>query len=110
MTTSFSQSSLLGHPTEQNEPVFQAPWEARAFALVNQLSAHEHCSWSEWTDYLSSEIAITEQESPGEKTYYEQWVSACEKLLTAKGLLEPGAVEQRIAELLADREMEHMHE
>lgn len=109
MTTSSSQSPLPGQPTQQDELVFQAPWEARAFAIVNQLAATEHCSWSEWTDFLVKEIAVTEQEAPDTKTYYEQWVNACEKLLAAKGLLEPGSVQQRIAELLAERELEHKH-
>ncbi|MDX2212400.1 MAG: nitrile hydratase accessory protein [Oculatellaceae cyanobacterium bins.114] len=102
-------SSISGLPTDQDELVFQAPWEARAFAIVNQLVASEHYSWSEWTDYLVSEIAATEKESPGTKTYYEQWVSACEKLLTAKGLLEPELIRYKIAELLAERESDHKH-
>lgn len=108
MTTSSSQFPLPGQSTQQDEPVFQAPWEARAFAIVNQLAATEHYSWSEWTDFLVKEIAVTEQEA-GAQTYYEQWVNACEKLLTAKGLLEPGSVQQKIAELLAERELEHKH-
>ncbi|MBE9077770.1 nitrile hydratase accessory protein [Romeria aff. gracilis LEGE 07310] len=95
--------------TEAEEPVFQAPWQAHAFALVNQLTAAKQCSWAEWTDYLANEISATEQVSPGSKSYYEQWVGACEKLLVAKGLLDPTAIDQKMTDLLAEREGEHQH-
>lgn len=91
----------------QDEPLFQAPWEARAFALVHQLSADHYYSWPEWTHYLVHEISATEQVCPGEKTYYEQWLNAYEKLLTDKGLLTPAAIQHKIAELLSEREAEH---
>lgn len=77
------------------EPVFKAPWEATAFAIVNQLATLEHCTWPEWTEYLAAAIATTEQENPGAMTYYEQWVMACEKLLADKGLLDEQAIEQK---------------
>lgn len=96
-----------GLSVEAHEPVFQAPWEARAFAIVNHLATSEHYSWSEWTDYLVHEISVTEQTSPGSKTYYEQWVDACEKLLMAKGLLDSVLIDQKISELLAEREADH---
>lgn len=107
MPSPSSQSFLPEFLSEDNEPTFQAPWEARAFAIVNQLTASEHCTRSEWTDYLANEISATERDSPGTKTYYEQWVSACEKLLTTKGLLEPESIQHKIAELLAERKAEH---
>lgn len=95
---------------DQGELVFQAPWEAHAFALVNQLAAANYCSWSEWTEYLVNEIFTVERESPGSKTYYEQWVAACEKLLIEKNLLEPEVIQAKIAELLAAQQTEqHPH-
>jgi nitrile hydratase accessory protein len=96
-------------PHEDQEPVFNAPWEAKAFAIVNQLAALEHCTWPEWTQYLSSEIAATETADPGSVTYYEQWVMACEKLLADKGLLDTQAIDQKIHELVAEQEVEHRH-
>jgi len=96
-------------PTPQDEPLFQAPWEARAFAIVNQMSTDNYYSWSEWTHYLVNEISASEQISLGKKTYYEKWLSACEKLLTDKGLLTPEAIQNRVAELLSEREAEHKH-
>ena len=96
-------------PNEEHETVFNTPWEAKAFAIVNQLAALEHCTWPEWTQYLSSEIAATEKEAPGSTTYYEQWVMACEKLLSDKGLLDAQAIGKRIEELVAEQETEHHH-
>jgi len=110
MTTAPSNPTpILGLPTEADEPVFQAPWQAHAFAIVNQLAAAEHYSWAEWTDYLANEISATEQVSPESKSYYEQWVRACEKLLTAKGLLDPVTIDQKMADLLAECEGEPRH-
>lgn len=100
---------IPGLPTEADEPVFQAPWQAHAFAIVNQLAAAEHYSWAEWTDFLANEVSAAEQTSPASKSYYEQWVRACEKLLTAKGLLDPASIDQKMAELLAEHEGEHRH-
>ncbi len=96
-------------PIDSEEPVFQAPWEAHAFAIVNQLAAANHYSWAEWTNYLVNEISAVEREAPGTKTYYEQWVAACEKLLIEKGLLEPEAVQQKISELQSTQATEHPH-
>lgn len=99
-------------PTALNqaqEPVFNTPWEATAFAIVNQLANLEHFTWPEWTQYLSSAIAATEKEAPGSTTYYEQWVMACEQLLADKGLLNAQAIDQKIDELVAAQATEHSH-
>jgi len=107
--TNASSSPLPESLIEQPELVFQAPWEARAFALVNYLAASEHYDWSEWTNYLSREIAAAEPNSADATSYYEQWVNACEKLLTVKGLLEPESLQRKIAELASEHEAKHQH-
>lgn len=68
---------------------FSQPWEARAFAIVVELSQAGHFSWGDWVDHFSEEVAAaTAVEAAGgaPKTYYEQWLAAAEKLLVAKGL------------------------
>jgi nitrile hydratase accessory protein len=92
-------------PQTDHEPVFNAPWEARAFAMVNQLAADHHCTWAEWTEYLVSVMA--EAASSEATTDYQHWVLACEKLLADKGLLAAQAIDQRIDALIAEREAEH---
>ncbi|MBW4529035.1 MAG: nitrile hydratase accessory protein [Phormidium tanganyikae FI6-MK23] len=101
------QSSAFELVNDQNEIVFQAPWQAHAFALVNQLAAAHYCTWSEWTNYLVNEISAAEREASGTEAYYEQWVYACEKLLIEKQLLEPEAIQTRLIELLSAQEADH---
>ena len=107
-TQDFSPTtSCPGISDEDQGPIFTGPWEARAFAIVNQLATLEHCTWPEWTQYLLSQIATTEKEAPGSITYYEQWVMACEKLLADKGLMDTQAIDKRIDEIVAEQEIEH---
>ncbi|NMF85038.1 nitrile hydratase accessory protein [Nodosilinea sp. P-1105] len=105
----FSSSASYPMSNLDKEPVFKTPWEARAFAIVNQLATLEHCTWPEWTQYLSSEIKATEQVNHDTDTYYEQWVGACEKLLVDKGLLDIQAIHTKINELRAEQKLEHGH-
>lgn len=69
-------------------PVFQAPWQAAAFAMTVRLHEHGHFTWPEWTDQLSSEIARAKQRGEADlgDSYYEHWLSALEKMVVAKGL------------------------
>ena len=105
MTTSPNDNFSLSDPLPtENEPVFQAPWEARAFAMVNQLANSQEYSWAEWTEQFAKEISIAENEPTDTSSYYERWVRACEKLLITKGILDSLTIEQRIEELLIERE------
>lgn len=105
-----SNSPLADPSQKDGEPVFQAPWEARAFAIVNQLAQAQEYSWSEWTEHFAREISAAEHEPTDTSSYYERWVRACEKVLIAKGILNPLAIEQRIKEFLIEREATIDHE
>lgn len=109
LSSSPNPSTLAEHSDEDSEPVFQAPWEARAFALVNQLTTEQVYSWSEWTDRFVEEISAAEAESSNNSSYYERWVQACEKLLLSKGILDIDSIEQRIKDLLIEQENKHDH-
>ncbi|WOD39615.1 nitrile hydratase accessory protein [Nodosilinea sp. E11] len=98
-----------GFSPDDQTLVFNAPWEAKAFAIVNHLATDQHCTWSEWTEYLVNEISTTDQEAPGSVTYYEQWVIACEKMLMAKGLIDAQGINSKLDELAAEREANHHH-
>ncbi len=68
---------------------FAEPWEARAFAIIVKLAQAGYFSWSEWVECFSQEVAAaTTVEAAGgqPKTYYEQWLSAAETLVTDKGV------------------------
>lgn len=94
-------------PQDGDGPVFREPWEAQAFAMVLHLYEHGHFSWTEWVRLLSAEIA--EAKARGEAdlgtTYYRHWLSALEKIVTAKELSAPlELAERRAAWARADHE------
>jgi nitrile hydratase accessory protein len=71
------------------EPVFNEPWEARAFALIVAMSQAGHFTWGQWVESLANEIAQAKAiEAAGGKpaSYYEQWQAAAEKLMIDKGM------------------------
>ena len=110
MSLQFPQEPLPdGLSDASPERVFQAPWEATAFAIVNQLASDRRYSWAEWVNQFTQEIAIAESDANDTRTYYERWVDACEKLLIDKGILEAQAIHQKIAELIHERETDHHH-
>ncbi|MDW6020680.1 nitrile hydratase accessory protein [Mesorhizobium sp. BAC0120] len=68
-----------------DDPVFSEPWQAQAFALVVALHERGLFTWSEWAEALSSELK-TPGAAPDGSDYYEHWLKALEKLLSAKGV------------------------
>jgi nitrile hydratase accessory protein len=79
-----------------NEPehTFAEPWQAQAFALAVRLSQEGHFTWKEWTETLAAEIAAASRrgEQDDGTRYYEHWLAALEKIVKAKGLLDPQAM------------------
>ena len=80
--------SLPAQPKDESGPIFNAPWEAQAFALVLALHKAGQFSWSEWTKYLSEEIKLAQKTGDLEfgNTYYQYWLRALEKIILAKAL------------------------
>jgi len=78
-------------------PVFAEPWEAQAFALAVKLSERGYFTWKEWTDALADELkgAAARGEPDDGSRYYHYWLSALERLVTAKGLTDRGALVAR---------------
>jgi hypothetical protein len=50
------QVKALALPCDETTPVFAAPWEASAFAMVLALHRTGHFEWREWVELLSQEI------------------------------------------------------
>lgn len=72
------------------ELVFAAPWEARVFALTQQLAEVGAVSRTDWTNALSLEIAGGEDED-----YYSCWLAALEGVLVEHSLLSRDELEGR---------------
>jgi nitrile hydratase accessory protein len=79
------------------DPVFNAPWEAQAFAMAVALHERGAFTWHEWAETLAGVIA--EVKARGERDtgeqYYEHWLAALERLAARKALVTPELLEER---------------
>ncbi|MBI5260219.1 MAG: nitrile hydratase accessory protein [Bradyrhizobium sp.] len=75
-------------PKDADGPVFNAPWEAHAFALAVTLHERGLFTWPEWTVALGEEIARAQAAGDPDtgETYYLHWLATLEKLVAAKGV------------------------
>jgi nitrile hydratase accessory protein len=85
---------LPGLPKDAEGPVFAEPWQAQAFALALQLHAEGAFTWSEWAETLSEELKAAGPGDDGSR-YYEHWLAALERLVTAKRLAAADALAAR---------------
>ena len=65
-----------------DEPVFPAPWAARAFALAVALNERGLFTWSEWAEALGAAL----RDAPGSdpEAYWRCWLAALEDMLRRK--------------------------
>jgi nitrile hydratase accessory protein len=70
--------------------VFAEPWQAQAFALAVRLSEQGYFTWKEWSGALADEL-----KTEATRAYYEHWLAALERLVTAKGLTNEAALLER---------------
>lgn len=70
-------------PRDDLGPVFSAPWQARAFAIVVALAQDGRFEWPEFQSRLIVRIG---QGDGDPAHYYEHWLAAAEDLLAAKGM------------------------
>ena len=71
-------------PRKNGELVFEMPWESRAFGLAVSLSDAGIVDWPEFREALVSAIRESENQKDG-RSYYEQWLSALEKVARERG-------------------------
>lgn len=84
-------------PRRNGELVFQEPWEGRAFGLAVTLRDQGLLSWDAFRDRLIAAIAEadcrpTTGERPG---YYDNWLTALERLLVAERVLTMEEIDAR---------------
>jgi nitrile hydratase accessory protein len=79
-------------PREGDTPVFSAPWQARAFALVLSLRDGGVFTWDEWAQALAASIRTAQEAGDPDtgETYYLHWLAALERLLVQKGITGKG--------------------
>jgi nitrile hydratase accessory protein len=79
---------LPGLPRDSAGPVFGAPWQAHAFALVLALHERGLFTWPEWAAALAGAIQRADgggAPDTGER-YYDHWLEALESLVLSRGL------------------------
>lgn len=96
----------LDLPRHNGELVFAAPWEARAFGLAVALSERGLYAWKEFSQALAAQTATAVQQGEAE-VYYERWLESLEHLALKKGLVQPGELETRMAQLAAQDDHPH---
>jgi nitrile hydratase accessory protein len=82
--------NLQGLPCDKEGPVFDEPWQAKAFALAVRLSEAGYFSWAEWTAFLSQEIRSAGERGDPDlgSSYYHHWLRALERLCETKGFVK----------------------
>ncbi|HEX5368427.1 MAG TPA: nitrile hydratase accessory protein [Dehalococcoidia bacterium] len=98
-------------PRSNGELVFEAPWEGRAFGIGVELNETGHYPWRAFRDGLVKEIEANQAGGPT-SSYYELWLTALEKLLLDKGVLNREELEERTAEYASgarDDDWDHDH-
>ena len=78
-----SLRELPGIPLEADSPVFNEPWEARAFALALALHERGLFTWPQWAAALSRQITAAHAAGDADRgdTYYQHWLRALESLV-----------------------------
>lgn len=89
--------AAVGLPRDEEGPVFDKPWQAKAFSLIVHLHRAGLFPWAEWVRTFSEAIKAAPAQ-PGESVndaYYRQWATAMENMITALHLTAPDDVAQR---------------
>ena len=83
-------------PRDADGPVFQAPWQAQAFAMTLSLYERGVFTWPEWADALARRIAQAQREGDADlgDTYYVHWLAALEDLVAHKAVASPGELQR----------------
>ncbi|MDE2806050.1 MAG: nitrile hydratase accessory protein [Gemmatimonadota bacterium] len=84
-------------PRDEEGPVFEAPWQAQAFALAVKLSELGHFSWKTWARALADEISAADARGDPDdgSRYYHHWVAALERLVAGRDLIDLAAMTER---------------
>lgn len=77
------------------ERPFDAPWQARAFAMVVDLHARGAFTWQDWADALATSISVDPS-----RPYYESWLDALQALMILGDVLTPDSIDAKQREWL----------
>lgn len=100
--------AALEQARPQHSQLFQAPWQARIFALIVEAVKEGHFPWTDFQTRLVA--ALARDDDPGhcasdahiERHYFDAWLIAAEETLQALGLIAAGDVERQIETVRAE--------
>lgn len=79
-------------------PTFEAPWQARAFAIAVAYCAERGHDFAAFQDHLIQQLSAADTDdllADVEGGYYECWLAGLETFLVEEGALEPAAIDDR---------------
>jgi nitrile hydratase accessory protein len=85
-------------PRRNGEPVFDAPWQSRAFGMVVTMHQQGVFPWSAFKTLLIEEVGKADGDGTG--GYYDHWVAAFQRLLAELEVLTPEQMDTRAGEFL----------
>lgn len=101
MTMTDQELQMPGRQVKHIEgPFFDEPWQARAFALVVNMSKAGLFPWADWSQALGAEIKRAPQR-PDENindAYFRQWMTALEGMVESLGLTSDEEISDRAEE------------
>lgn len=73
---------LPGQPESGGEPVFDAPWQARAFVMAVHLNEQGVFSWAAWSERLAELVENHEMHAKIQNSddYYRIWLKSLEAI------------------------------
>jgi nitrile hydratase accessory protein len=86
-------------PRDEEGPVFEEAWQAEAFALTVRLHETGCFTWNEWAATLAGVLAEVRDrgEADDGSHYYDHWLVALERLVTAKQVVSTAELDRRKA-------------
>jgi nitrile hydratase accessory protein len=104
-TTIPDMDGTLAYPRRNGEPIFEAPWQSRAFGMVVSLHTAGEYPWNDFKDRLIGAISTGRApDVPDDASdYYHHWVAAFSRLLLEKGILSEDELDDRVADFLSGR-------
>lgn len=86
-------------PTDGEDPAFDAPWQARVFAIAIALyDLDDPAEWTEFQQYLVDRIQSVDNEAMQrdvENVYYREWIGSLEEVLLDEGVLTQTEIDRR---------------
>lgn len=81
-------------PCDPRDPVFAAPWQAQAFAMVLALHERGVFTWPQWVDHFSAALARSRDRGAPDDldAYYLSWLDALEAILVECAVARPLAL------------------